>query len=153
VLIVTLPPFPARQPWTRGLAITAALALLAGGLLLGKMWQSQAANLVLGLAVTFLIWVTLHCAVAPLPCAYSWLAQRSARSSYTLYLVHLPMLVFLKASLHLPRALPTSHMCLVGIGLLAGTMLYAQLVYQVFEKHTDRVRNWIKPYVMGSKAA
>jgi hypothetical protein len=34
------------------------------------------------------------------------------------------------------------------MGLLAAIFLYAQLVYELFEKHTDQVRNWIKPYVM-----
>lgn len=151
VLIITLPPFPTRQRWTQGLAISGALVLLGGGLVLAKMWQSLTSDLVLGLAVTLLIWITLHCATAPLPSTYVRLAQRSARSSYTLYLVHLPMLVFLKASLHLPRALPSLHMGLVSVGLLACVLLYAQLVYEIFEKNTDWVRSWLKPYVLGRK--
>jgi peptidoglycan/LPS O-acetylase OafA/YrhL len=153
VLIVYLPAFPAHRLRMRGLATGAALAMLGGGLVLSKTWHSLTSGLVLGLAVTLLIWVTLHCATAPLPSSYVRVARRSARSSYTLYLVHFPLLIFLKASLHLPRALPNWHLCLVGVGLLVGILLYAQLVYEVFEKNTDRVRNWIKPYVMGGKAA
>lgn len=151
-LIRYLPAFQVRQPFTRGLAIISALVLVGGGL----VWSRASAytgltDMVLGVLVTFLIWVTLNCATAPLPSMYERIAKRSARSSYTLYLVHLPLLVFLKASLHLPRAAPSWHVCLVSLGLLAVVLVYAQIVYEVFEKNTDRVRNWIQPYVMGWK--
>jgi peptidoglycan/LPS O-acetylase OafA/YrhL len=153
-LIAFLPPFPAHGPWTRGPAIVAALALLGGGLLLGYRGRSHRTDdLVLGLIVTLLIWVTLNCATAPLPSFYVKIAQRSARSSYTLYLTHLPLLIFLKASLHLPLAIPSWHLFLVSVALLAVILLYAQLVYELFEKRTDRLRNWIRPYVMRGKAA
>ena len=151
-LSIFLPPFPTHRPWAKKLAISAALVLLGSGMVLGKMWESQTSNLILGLAVTLLIWVTLHCATAPLPSTYVRLARRSAHSSYTLYLFHMPMLVFLKASLHLPRALPGLHTGLVGIGLLACVLLCAQLLYEIFEKNTDQVRSWLKPNVMSRKA-
>ena len=151
--ITLLPAFPARRSWTRGLAVVSALALLGGGLVLGKVLNSLSSDLVLGLAVTVVIWVTLHCATAPLPATYVRLARRSAHSSYTLYLMHLPMVIFIKASLHLPRAYPDWHVCLVGGVVLVAVVLYAQLVYEVFERNTDRVRGWIKPYVIGSRAA
>ena len=102
--------------------------------------------------MTFLIWVTLYCATAPLPDVYVKIAHRAARSSYTLYLVHLPMLIFLKASLHLPRSLPSWHVSVISTGILVGIVLYAQMVYEVFEKNTERVRDWIKPYVLGRRA-
>lgn len=154
VLITVLPPFPAVRPWTRGLAIVSALALLGGGLALGKALDfSLFPNVILGLVVTFLIWVTLQCATAPLPAVYVRVAKRAARSSYTLYLVHLPMLIFLKAWLHLPRALPSWHVCAISSGILVGILLYAQVVYELFEKNTERVRDWIKPYVLGRRAA
>ena len=152
-LITFLPAFPARRPWTRRLAIVLALAVFSAGLVLSKLLGSLSADLVLGLAVTAMIWVTLHCATAPLPAFYVHMARRAAHSSYTLYLVHLPMVIFLKATLHLPRAYPSWHAYLVGAGVLAAIVLYAQLVYEAFEKNTDRVRRWIRPYVMGRRAA
>lgn len=152
VLITVLPRFPTGRTRTRGLAIVFALVLLGGGLAFGKARDSLFPNLILGSIVTFLIWVTLYCATAPLPEVYVKVAHRAARSSYTLYLVHLPMLIFLKASLHLPRSLPSWHVCIIGTGLLVGILLYAQAVYEVFEKNTERVRDWIKPYVLGRKA-
>ena len=152
-MIAYLPPFPFRGAWARRLAIATGLALAGGAMVLGKLRNDLVSSLVLGVAVTLLIWVTLHCATAPLPPGYIRVAQRAARSSYTLYLVHLPLVILLKATLHLPRALPGWHMFLVSVGLLAGILLFAQLVYKVFEKNTDRVRNWLKPYVMGGNSA
>jgi peptidoglycan/LPS O-acetylase OafA/YrhL len=151
--IAFLAALPARRQWTRGFAITLALALFAVGLVASKLLGSLPSDLVLGLAVTALIWVILHCATAPLPAAYVHIARRAAHSSYTLYLVHLPMLIFLKATLHLPRTYPDWHVVLVAAAVLAVILLYAQLVYEVFEKNTDRVRRWIRPYVMGQRAA
>jgi peptidoglycan/LPS O-acetylase OafA/YrhL len=151
--IALLPAFPARRPWTRGLAIILALVLLGAGLVESKLLGSIPSDLALGLAVTALIWVILHCATAPLPAPYAHLARRAAHSSYTLYLVHLPMLIFLKATLHLPRAYPGWHAYLVAAGVLVVVVLYAQLVYEAFEKNTDRVRRWIRPYVMGRRTA
>ena len=95
----------------------------------------------------------LHCATAPLPVSYVHLARRAAHSSYTLYPVHLPMLIFLKASLHLPRAYPGWHVYLVGAAVLAAVLFYAQLVYEVFEKNTDRVRRWIRTMSLVRRAA
>lgn len=153
-LITFLPVFPARRLWTRGLAIALALALFGAGLVQGKLRGSTlSSDLVLGLAVTAMIWVTVHCATAPLPSVYVHMARRAAHSSYTLYLVHLPILIFLKASLHLPRAYPDWHTVLVAAGVLAIIVLYAQLVYEAFEKNTDHVRRWIRPYLMGRRTA
>jgi peptidoglycan/LPS O-acetylase OafA/YrhL len=154
VLIAVLPRFPATRPWTRGLAILGAFSMFAAGLAWGKRSNaSLASDLILGVAVSFLIWVTLHCATAPLPSAYVRVAQRAASSSYTLYLVHLPLVIFIKASLHLDRAIPSWHVLLISAAILICVLLYAQLVYQIFEKNTDRIRKWIKPYMMGPKAA
>ena len=152
-LIAFLPAFPARRSWMRSLAMVLALMLFGAGLVQSKLLGSLPSDIVLGLAVTAMIWVTLHCARAPLPAFYVHMARRAAHSSYTLYLVHFPMLIFLKASLHLPRAYPGWHAYLVGAGVLAAIVLYAQLVYGAFEKNTDHVRRWIRPYVMGRRAA
>lgn len=155
VMIAYLPPFPARRLWARRIAIGAALAFLAIGLMVAARTQHQLgwiSDALLGLIVTFLIWVTLHCATAPLPSLYVKVAQRSAHSSYTLYLTHFPLLIFLRASLHLPRTTPSWHVFLIALCVLSVVMLYSQLVYELFEKRTDRVRKWIKPFVMRQTA-
>jgi peptidoglycan/LPS O-acetylase OafA/YrhL len=161
-LIAFLPPFPARGPWIRRIALGAALALFAASFpvavkahLFGwKILKSDwIVSSLFGLVVTYLIWVTLHCATAPLPSVYVKTSQRLARSSYTLYLTHFPLLIFLLAFLHLPRSVPSWYPFIVRVGLLTIIVIYSQLVYELFEKRTTWVRNWLKPYVMRRKTA
>jgi peptidoglycan/LPS O-acetylase OafA/YrhL len=152
-MISVLPRLPVDRPWVRRWAIISAMALFCGGLLLGKVLQSLFSDLVLGLVVSLLIWVILQFAISPLSVLYVQIARRAAHSSYTLYLIHLPMLIFLKAWLQLPRALLSWDSCLISGGLLVGVLIYAQIIYQLFEKNTDRVRNWIKPYVLDRQLA
>ncbi len=151
VLVGYLPAPRVRGQAMRAMAVAASLLLLGAGLILDKWLGSLAGDIGFGTIVAFLIWVTLHCAKSPLPSAYVRVARRAARSSYTLYLVHLPLLIFLKATLHLPRALPGWHTLLVSIGVMVVLLLYAQAVYQVFERHTDSLRKWLKPYVLGKQ--
>jgi peptidoglycan/LPS O-acetylase OafA/YrhL len=153
VAIHYLPPAPARSKFTRALFIAAAVFLLIAGLALGFQWDSILSDLLLGIVVTFLVWVTLHCATAPVPKIYARIAQRSARSSYTLYLVHVPFLVFLKAYLRLPNSFAGWQKCAISIALLLLVVAWSQLIYQLFEANTDRIRKWIKPYVLRKQAA
>lgn len=148
-IIAITPSISANRVSMRILAIVAAVVTMGGGLVLAKMHDTSIAfDLVLGAAVTALIWVTLCCGTSPLPTAYVRVSRRAARSSYTLYLVHLPLIIFLKASLHIDRAAPGWNMMLIRVAILLGVVVYAQLVYEVFEKNTDRIRDWIKPYVI-----
>jgi peptidoglycan/LPS O-acetylase OafA/YrhL len=153
VLVGYLPELRVRGRAMRAIAVAASLLLLGAGLIFDKLLGSVAGDIGLGAVVALLVWVTLHCAKSPLPSAYVRVARRAARSSYTLYLVHLPLLVFLKATLHLPRALPGWHALLVSIGVMAVLLLYAQVVYQIFERNTDLLRKWLKPYVLGKQTA
>jgi peptidoglycan/LPS O-acetylase OafA/YrhL len=157
VLIVYLPAFPARGLWARRIAIGMALGLFAVALPVDIKIASTdhiwVTDTLLGLIVTLLIWVLLHCAVQPLPSLYIRIAQRSAHSSYTLYLTHYPMMLLLIVLLHMPRVLPGWHGFFVNSVLLALVILYAQVVYELFEKQTGRVRAWIKPYILRTNAA
>lgn len=166
VLIFFLPALTVRRFWARGILVASGIVLsLAGfmlkarGLLfpddsitLGRShWHPPISDIVLSPVVVFLIWVLLHCAKSPLQAAYVWLARRAAASSYTIYLVHMPALVFLAAWLHLPRAVPSSQSFPLRLALFAIVLLYAQVVYWVFERNTDKVRRWIKPLVLGKR--
>lgn len=153
VLIGYLPEFPAYGRAVRAVSVASSILLLGAGLVLDKRLNSLDGDLLLGAIVALLIWVMLHCATGPLPHAYSRVARRSARSSYTLYLVHLPLLIFIKASMRLPRALPGWHAFFVSLGVMVVLLLYAQIVYQIFERNTDSLRKWLKPYVLGRQIA
>lgn len=150
-LIAILPPISISGFWTRSLVIAAALVAFVLALILARMHDGALIfDLLLGAVVTVLVWTTLCLGTASLPAAYIHMARRAARSSYTLYLVHLPLVIFLKAWLHLDRLLPGWHMMMVCAAILIGVVFYAQVVYEVFEKNTNRVRNWIKPYLFGA---
>jgi peptidoglycan/LPS O-acetylase OafA/YrhL len=114
-------------------------------------WHPQISDILLSPLVAFLIWVLLHYATGPLQAAYVWLARRAAASSYTIYLVHMPALVFLAAWLHLPRAVPNWQSLPLRLALFAIVLLYAQVVYWLFERNTDKLRRWIKPLVLGKR--
>ena len=151
--ITYLPPFPAHHKVLRTLALIVAPLLTAAGIVLcGRSPILIYGDLILGVIVTFLLWVTLTCATAPLPSIYVKLSTRMARSSYTLYLTHFPFLIFLKIVLALPLfVVPNWHLFFLRLGFLPVIIIYSQLIYELFEKRTDQVRKWLKPFVMGSK--
>jgi peptidoglycan/LPS O-acetylase OafA/YrhL len=166
VLIFFLPSLPVWRPWVRRLLVASGLTLLlvgftlkARGLLfpdnsitLGRNhWHPPISDIVLSPVVVFLIWVLLHYATSPLQAVYVWLARHAAASSYTIYLVHMPALIFLAVYLRLPRAVPNWQSLPLRLALFAAVLLYAQGVYWLFERNTDKVRRWIKPLVLGTR--
>jgi len=72
---------------------------------------------------------------------YRVVANWLARSSYTLYLVHLPPMVFLATAMHAPWKLQSGHTMLFLLLLLA-ILLYANVLYLLFEANTARVRHF-----------
>ncbi|MBA4067426.1 MAG: hypothetical protein C0501_27695, partial [Isosphaera sp.] len=73
--------------------------------------------------------------------AAGWLAD----FSYTLYLVHLPPLIFLRACLTYEAAWPpdAAHWGWLGL-IVAGVTGYAYLVSLLTERRTDAVRRWFE---------
>jgi len=68
-----------------------------------------------------------------------------ARSSYTLYVVHVPFLVLLTALLSGGgRWVPDMPHIFKALAMLAITLLYAHLVASITEFHTDSIRRWIE---------
>jgi len=47
------------------------------------------------------------------------------------------------------RQIPNAQSELEGFAIFAVVMVYAQVVWFFFEKRTDAIRGWIKPWVMG----
>jgi peptidoglycan/LPS O-acetylase OafA/YrhL len=153
VLLVYLPPIRAKKALLRYIFISLGFIIFVAAVILEKTWEVPFTATILGFAIVAFLWAVIHCATGPLPAAYIWLSQRAARSSYTLYLIHMPLVVFLKAWLHLPFAVPNPHTFLIALAVLIGIVLFAQLIYECFEKQTDRVRNWIKPYLIRNRTA
>jgi peptidoglycan/LPS O-acetylase OafA/YrhL len=149
VAIYCLPRLPALGPWMRRAACGLAVAALALSLWVAGTNSSLSSDALVAESAAILIWVTLGCAKSAAPAWYAGPAQRAARSSYTLYLVHLPMLMFLKAWLHLPLFVPGARSLLPALALL-WALIYAQLLYELFEKRTDALRGWIKQHGLGA---
>jgi peptidoglycan/LPS O-acetylase OafA/YrhL len=158
--IEVLPTWRPRAAWARRGALSAALLLFAlvivpigysnasgqpGRLVLGGNIRSVPnSDLVLAIVIAGLVWLTLHCAEGSLPKLYQWLARRSAASSYTLYLVHAPALLLIKVLIVRKQAPAWLTSEWAGWMLFLSVLLYAQVVYECFEKHTSSVRRWVE---------
>lgn len=86
----------------------------------------------------------LHHQAAIRAAVYARTAHFFSSFSYTLYLVHLPILVFISASVNNPwRLLPKTPLNLAMFAcVFCLTVSLAYLFYCLFEAHTDRVRRF-----------
>lgn len=71
---------------------------------------------------------------------YSKVSHEIASSSYTLYVVHTPFLVFIAVWVG-SRWIPTPLHVTYGILLVCAAWIYAHLIHMVFEAHTDQIRS------------
>jgi len=100
---------------------------------------------VLALAFVALLYSLLH-HTQPAPDGWSRrTAQFVSQISYTLYVCHLPLLVFASAVFQRPwHRLPTTIGSLVSVVCILGIVLAVVcLIYSCFEAHTDRIRHWL----------
>lgn len=99
-----------------------------------------------GVATFVFLWVILSATNRANPDTLFARASRSlARSSYTLYVVHVPFVLFLTALfLGEHRWTPDAQHLLKGLAILAVAILYAYLVASLTEFHTDSIRRWIE---------
>ncbi len=145
VAIYFLPPLPIMSTAGRRAAITLALLLTVAVLFWAKRVHTEGADYVVGFAVAVLIYAILHGSREMPSRAYCWTAQLLFRSSYTLYLVHLPLVVFLIAWLVPNRLVPDLRSFLLAFVLFAVVFGYAQVVWFLFESRTDALRAWLEP--------
>lgn len=73
----------------------------------------------------------------------SRIAHFLSSMSYTLYAVHLPIAVFLSAVFFEQRAILSSYSLLIYFLVAAIILLYARIVYYLFERNTDRIKKRI----------
>jgi peptidoglycan/LPS O-acetylase OafA/YrhL len=152
VAIHYTPHLPAEHVLRRRMLIFAALIALGAALLWCKLTLNPAGDYVLGLVVSGLILVVLSCSRTPMPRFYQWTSHAVSRSSYTLYLVHVPLLVLLAAWIGV-RWAPIPQHLVMGVAIFALVMVYAQAVWFFFERNTDAIRERIKPLIFRSRAA
>lgn len=148
VVVRSSPRFPELGLWPRRFAVGGAAGLLLLGLFVGQAITALAGDLLIGLCTALLMWVLLGGGSMTAPAWYARLSQHAARSSYTLYLVHLPMLIFLKTLFRLPQFAPTWRPILPMLGVMTLVLVYSQGVYWLFERNTDRLRVWLRSHLL-----
>ena len=154
-LVAVLPAkLPARlQRLSVGTLSVLMLATFACGLKLRI--SSYVADVAIALVFSVLLWVILQNPRATLNPVYTFLARSMARMSYTLYTVHVPLLVFACAllspvwhpqrfSFHLLRELAAVYLV---------TFLIATILYLLFERNTDTLRTWISTLLEAPRPA
>jgi peptidoglycan/LPS O-acetylase OafA/YrhL len=141
---------PRRQSLTPSALIPAGL-LFALGLVVGQrhLLPITAADGFLGIACAiFLAAILMQRGTAQWNSRfgrfYGQVARRLASCSYTLYLVHLPFLVFLRAAFSstVPWRPDAPHL---GLGLVIGlaVLSYALVVASLTEARTEQLRHWV----------
>lgn len=143
-----LPRIPAETAAFRRVILAGAMVLFAVALAWCRDANGSWSDYVLGAVVMVLLHVLLCCSRGTLPGLYTRAAKRLSRSSYTLYLAHVPLLVFVaafwEAKFHQSRWIPDAPHVLIGVALFVFVMLYAQAVWFFFERRTDGLRVWLK---------
>lgn len=123
--------FGTRTRWTLMLA---ALGLFACAVVYSRTTQNKAADFGLALAFTLLILMMLKSASA-------FGASALSNISFTLYLTHFPALAFLtNAIFRGERSQPTSVMMLVWLEMICLCIVYAGVMYLLFEKRTKKLQ-------------
>ena len=98
-------------------------------------------------AATFLlVWVLLSArSAADERSPLFWLSKRLAGCSYTLYLVHFPLLAFIATFLISgPHWQPGMQHLLALAGLSCLIVLYAHAIASLTEAHNEAVRSWVE---------
>jgi len=97
-----------------------------------------------GASFAVALWVLLLDARTVADGAYNRLARGTANISYTLYVVHMPFLIFLRAFLN-GGAQWSFGLGTAGsaVALFIAAIVYASGVWYLFESRTIRVREWL----------
>lgn len=147
VLLVWLPSPPLMSRWIRRLA---ALVLIGSVYYLPKNWATS--DFLLGIVTGVCVWIFFSAKEAEEASYFTRLARSLSRFSFTLYVVHLPLLIFLASCLIGDGRLQPSLRTLgLSAGVLAVVLLYAWGVAWCTEFRTDVVRRWIEKHLNWSR--
>jgi peptidoglycan/LPS O-acetylase OafA/YrhL len=139
---------PLSFPGIKQAAFALSAGCFAAALTLARVnWfqNSLASDYCVGVAFALLMYVILSQKSRRAAKWYGYCASGLANMSYTLYLTHLPVLVFLYAVLGLDsRWQPDpSHLSVLAV-LCAGTFMYSLVLSQLTEARTDKIRRIVR---------
>lgn len=119
------------------------LLFLLNLLLVRIYWKSELlSDYSVGMSFAFLLYWILHRRSKPWG-LYAAASHKLAESSYTLYVVHLPFLVFVSALLGIGVRLdPNPLNIAMAIVLIYIVWIYSFGVFKLFESHTNAIRSW-----------
>jgi peptidoglycan/LPS O-acetylase OafA/YrhL len=141
-----------KAPLARRIPVVSAGLTAACGLAGWTVGRAVLPDFGLGVAVSILVWLGWSKKDLGVVEAYRWVAVTLAGFSYTLYVVHFPLLVLARACL-LParRWQPSWVSGASGAALCAGALLFAFALSRVTEAKTDSARafliSWVGPRI------
>lgn len=102
--------------------------------------------------IAFAMWMLALPGTTRLPSLLHRAVTGLSEISYTLYVVHFPLLFFVSAVLFLGRRFPANSAGYLWFTVLAATILVvATGIWWLFERNTDTVRKWIMKRLIGAK--
>jgi Predicted acyltransferases len=97
-----------------------------------------------GMAFAVLLWILLHDVRLESGNWYSFLGSTMSGMSYSLYALHLPLLVFLRAAFTAPRPWELNAMTLTAAAAISlACLIYAWLLANVTEAKTAQIKSWL----------
>lgn len=131
-----------------------ALLYYRGGKLAQLPLFHELCDNALGIVTAAFVWLLLTDRRAAGNRGWNVLARSGARCSYTMYVLHLPLIVFCAGVLvHDERWYPSAGHCLAALATLCAVLGYVWIVASLTEFRTDRVRSWIEGGLWPSSAA
>lgn len=142
-----LPSPPARFPGLTMLVASAIFLLVFVGLKKLHLPLAASEMLIAVLSAGLIYLARRHTGVGTGPFAwiYARVSSFFSQISYSLYLTHLPVMIFICAAINNPWApwplTPTT--ALMALCVCMAAIAWAWLVYLLFESHTDRARRFV----------
>ena len=143
-VVAALPSYRRAMPafW---LGITCSLLLCALAWARLSHRHEIRSDLILGIVFAATVYIALGALRNALAGKLNILITHLADSSYTLYLVHIPVLAFASATLEFGSRFDLQPLHLgIALFVLGSVFLYAQIVYFLFEANTDRLRGLLR---------
>jgi peptidoglycan/LPS O-acetylase OafA/YrhL len=109
-----------------------------------RQWDPLFSDVELGFAFTLFLFALLQYQIGEDSSPYSAVAHRFAGFSYSLYVLHFPLLLFFRSWLVSPerwQPTPVHVLCAAFVGM--GSLLFAWLVSLVTEARTHVARKWV----------